>query len=202
MKQKKVFLLLNGEVPKTLPNLSDYDLVCATDGAYHFLEENKIIPDFVSGDLDSSEEIPKNIKVIHTPNQDYTDFDKILQILFDKDFFMIDIYGASGKEQDHFLGNLHTAIQWKKKLKLTFLDNHSRYFLADKSTSVSSCKNKTISLIPFPKATNITTEGLQYQLNNEDLIFGERIGTRNKAIKNDIQITFKNGELFIFINHL
>ena len=202
MKQKKVFLLLNGEVPKMLPDLSDYDLVCATDGAYHFLEENKIIPDFVSGDLDSSEKIPKNIKVVHTPNQDYTDFDKILQILFDKGFFMVDVYGASGKEQDHFLGNLHTAIQWKKKLKLTFLDNHSRYYLVDKSTTVSNCKNKTISLIPFPKATNITTEGLQYQLNNEDLIFGKRIGTRNKAIKNDIQITFKNGELFIFINHL
>ncbi|MDD7913504.1 thiamine diphosphokinase [Polaribacter ponticola] len=128
MKQKKVFLLLNGEVPKMLPDLSDYDLVCATDGAYHFLEENKIIPDFVSGDLDSSEKIPKNIKVVHTPNQDYTDFDKILQILFDKGFFMVDVYGASGKEQDHFLGNLHTAIQWKKKLKLTFLDNHSRFF--------------------------------------------------------------------------
>ncbi|MDD7913505.1 hypothetical protein [Polaribacter ponticola] len=48
----------------------------------------------------------------------------------------------------------------------------------------------------------MTTEGLQYQLNKEDLIFGKRIGTRNKAIKNDIQITFKNGELFIFINHL
>ena len=202
MKQKKVFLLLNGEAPKALPDLSDYDLVCATDGAYHFLEENEVIPDFVSGDLDSSEKIPKNIKVVHTPNQDYTDFDKILQILFDKGFFMVDVYGASGKEQDHFLGNLHTAIQWKKKLKLTFLDNHSRYYLVDKSTTVSNCKNKTISLIPFPKATNITTEGLQYQLNNEDLIFGKRIGTRNKAIKNDIQITFKNGELFIFINHL
>jgi thiamine pyrophosphokinase len=202
MKQKKVFLLLNGKTPKKLPNLSDYDIVCATDGAYHFLEENKIIPDFVSGDLDSSEEIPENIKVIHTPNQDFTDFDKILQILFDKGYFLIDIYGASGKEQDHFIGNLHTAIQWKKKLKLTFYDNYSRYFLADKNTTISNCNNKIISLIPLPKATNIITKGLLYQLNNEDLIFGKRIGTRNKAIKDDIDINYKDGDLFIFINHL
>ncbi|MEE9407135.1 MAG: thiamine diphosphokinase [Polaribacter sp.] len=201
MKTKKVFLLLNGEVPNKLPSLSDYEVICATDGAYHFLEKNNIIPNFISGDFDSLENLPTNTEVIHTPNQDFTDFDKILQILYDKGFENIDIFGASGKEQDHFLGNLHTAIQWKSKLKLTFVDNYCRYFLADKSTTISDCKNKTVSLIPFPKATDITTTGLQYSLNNEDLSFGKRIGTRNKAIKNKIDISYKTGELFIFVNH-
>ena len=201
MKEKKVFLLLNGEAPTMLPNLSNYAIICATDGAYHHLEENNIVPNLVCGDLDSSQEIPKNIEVIHTPNQDFTDFDKTLQILLDKGFTEIDVFGASGKEQDHFLGNLHTAIQFKGELHLTFFDNYSRYFLADKSTEISDCKDKIVSLIPFPKATNITTKGLQYPLKNEDLIFGERIGTRNKAIKNKLKITFESGEIFIFINH-
>jgi thiamine pyrophosphokinase len=201
MKEKKVFLLLNGEAPTMLPNLLNYEIICATDGAYHHLEENNIAPNLVCGDLDSSQEIPKNIEVIHTPDQDFTDFDKTLQILLDKGFTEIDVFGASGKEQDHFLGNLHTAIQFRGKLNLTFFDNYSRYFLADNSTEISDCKDKIVSLIPFPKATNITTEGLQYSLKNEDLIFGERIGTRNKAIKNNVKITFKSGELFIFINH-
>ena len=201
MKKGTVFLLLNGELPKTLPDLDKYELICATDGAYQFLKEQEIKPDFISGDFDSLETIPKDIEVIHTPNQDFTDFDKMLKILFDKGYKNIDIYGASGKEQDHFLGNLHTAIQWKNKLNLTFFDNHSRYFLADKSTSISNCIDKTVSLVPFPKAKKITTEGLQYPLQNEDLTFGKRIGTRNKAITNNIKITFESGELFIFINH-
>ena len=202
MKTKKVFLLLNGEMPKEIPNTSNYDFICATDGAYKYLKENNITPHFISGDFDSLETIPEDIEVIKTPNQDFTDFDKILQLLFDKNFKSIDIYGASGKEQDHFLGNLHTAIQFKEKLKLTFIDNHSRYFLADKSTKISDCKDKTVSLIPFPKATNIITEGLEYQLNKEDLVFGERIGTRNKGIQDTVKVTFENGELFIFINHI
>ncbi|QNM85657.1 thiamine diphosphokinase [Polaribacter pectinis] len=200
MKNKKVFLLLNGEAPIKTPDLSNYDIICATDGAYQYLKENNIKPNFISGDFDSLNEIPNTIEIIKTPNQDYTDFDKILQILFDKGFKTIDVFGASGKEQDHFLGNLHTAIQWKEKLNLTFFDNHSYYFLADKSTQIPNCKNNIISLIPFPKATNINTKGLQYSLNNEDLIFGERIGTRNKAINNLISITFEVGELFIFVN--
>ena len=200
MKSKKVFLLLNGEPPKTIPNLSKYDVICATDGAYHFLEKHNITPDFVAGDLDSSREIKANIEVIHTPNQDLTDFDKILQILFDKGFTTIDVFGASGAAQDHFLGNLHTAIQWKERLNLTFFDDYNRYFIADKHTEISNCKDKIVSLVPFPSAKNITTDGLQYPLKKEDLVFGKRIGTRNKAIKNDIKITFESGELFIFIN--
>lgn len=201
MKEKKVFLLLNGEKPKKIPNLSSYTVTCATDGAYHFLKENNISVDFISGDFDSIQQIPENIEVIETPNQDLTDFDKILQILFDKGFYNIDVFGASGNEQDHFLGNLHSAIQWKKKLNLTFFDNHGYYFLADKTTTIKNCKNNVISLVPFPKATNITSKGLRYQLNNETLVFGDRIGTRNTAEHHNIEISFTEGYLFIFINH-
>lgn len=201
MKVKEVFLLLNGEQPKNLPNLSEYKIICATDGAYQFLKENNITPNFISGDFDSLKNIPDDIEVIETSNQDLTDFDKILQILFDKGFKSIDVFGASGAEQDHFLGNLHTAIQWKKKLNLTFFDNYSRYFLAKPITQITDCKNNTISLIPFPKVTRISTKGLQYALKKEDLVFGHRIGTRNKAIENNVTITHEAGDLFIFINH-
>ncbi|MFC4268378.1 thiamine diphosphokinase [Polaribacter marinivivus] len=201
MKNKKVFLLLNGEKPKEVPNFSVYDLICATDGAYQYLEKYKIVPDFVSGDLDSLEAIPKEIEVIKTTNQDFTDFDKILQILFDKGFTKIDVYGASGQEQDHFLGNLDTAIRWKKKLSLTFFDNNGTYFLAKKKIVLSNCKGKIISLIPFPKASKVETFGLKYSLKKETLKFGKRIGTRNLAIDKKVKINFKKGNMFVFINN-
>ena len=201
MKNDNVFLLLNGEKPNSLPDLSKYEVICATDGAYQYLEKNNIKPTFITGDFDSLQKLPNEIEVIHTPNQNYTDFDKILQILFDKGFYKIDVYGARGAEQDHFLGNLHTAIQWQSKLNLTFYDNNSKYFLAKKITKITDCKDQIVSLIPFPKATNILTEGLAYPLKNEDLTFGERIGTRNKAVNNEVSISFTEGNLFIFINH-
>lgn len=201
MKNKKVFLLLNGEKPKEVPNFSVYDLICATDGAYQYLEKHKIVPDFVSGDFDSLDAIPKEIEVIKTPKQDFTDFDKILQILFDKGFTNIDVYGASGQEQDHFLGNLDTAIRWKKKLSLTFFDNNGTYFLAKKKLVLSNCKGKIISLIPFPKASKVETFGLKYSLKKETLKFGKRIGTRNLAIDRKVKINFKKGNMFVFINN-
>jgi thiamine pyrophosphokinase len=201
MKNDNVFLLLNGEKPNSLPDLSKYEIICATDGAYQYLEKNNITPTFIAGDFDSIHTLPNEIEVINTPDQNYTDFDKILQILFDRGFYKVDVYGASGAEQDHFLGNLHTAIQWKSKLNLTFYDYNSKYFLAKNNTKITGCKDQIVSLIPFPKATNILTEGLAYPLINEDLIFGERIGTRNKAVNNEVTISFSEGNLFIFINH-
>jgi len=200
MNKKKVCLLLNGEVPKEIPDLIRYDLFCATDGAYHIFKNYNIKPDFISGDFDSIDEFPKDVEFINTPNQDFTDFHKILEILFNRGFVEIHVFGASGKEQDHFLGNLNTAIHWKAKLKLTFFDNHGFYFLADKHTELSNCKGKTVSLVPLCRVTGISTSGLQYQLSDENLIFGKRIGTRNLAIQDTISITLKTGHLFIFIN--
>ena len=199
MKKNKVFLLLNGEPPKKLPDLSKYDIICATDGAYKFLEQKKICPDFVAGDFDSLQTIPKNTEIVNTPNQDFTDFEKTLSILYNRRY--TDIYGASGKEQDHFLGNLHTAISWKEKLKLTFFDNYNSYFLAKNETKITNCLHKTISLIPFPKADHVQTKGLKYPLHSETLLFGERIGTRNKVVSNNVLINFKSGNLFIFISN-
>ncbi|TNJ44554.1 thiamine diphosphokinase [Tamlana fucoidanivorans] len=200
MKSKKVLLLLNGEVPHAFPAVDGYDLVCATDGAYWTLKKHDITPDFINGDLDSLKESPENIEIIHTPDQDYTDFDKILDILFNKGYNCIDVFGASGKEQDHFLGNLHTAVHWRNKLDLVFFDNHGYYFLATPYTKIEMSKGKTISLVPMHEAKGVKTTGLQYPLKNETLIFGQRIGTRNKAISNLVEIHFKKGNLFIFVN--
>lgn len=202
MNSKKVFLLLNGEPPKSIPDLTNYSIVCTTDGAFNMLNEQNIMSDFVSGDFDSLKKLPKHVEVIHTPNQDYTDFDKILQVLFDKQYVEIHVFGASGREQDHFLGNLHTALKWKNRLAITFFDNYGFYFLANKNEKLSNCKGKIVSLFPFPKAAGIVTTGLQYALNNEDLCIGNRIGTRNKAIANTIKISFNEGNLFLFVNDL
>ena len=200
MNTKKVFLLLNGKKPTQLPDLSAYALVCVTDGAYAFLNEKKITPNFICGDFDSLKYLPDGVPLIHTPDQELTDFEKALQILKKKGFTTVDVYGASGGEQDHFLGNLHTALIWKDILDITFYDDHGLYYLAQKKAKIENCLGKKISLVPLFKATGISTHGLQFSLKNETLEFSKRIGTRNKAIANTVEIRFSSGDLFVFIN--
>lgn len=198
----KVILFLNGEVPTNIPNLADYDKIFCTDGSYIYLKKLGIKPDFLTGDFDSLNqiEIAPEIQVINTPDQNFTDFEKSLQLITDKGYKNVDVYGASGKEQDHFLGNLNAALKFKELLNIKFFDNYSTYYFLNKKNRIDNVQDKIISLYPFPIATEIETKGLLYSLNKEELSITDRIGTRNKAILNEIEINFKNGNLIIFIN--
>ena len=116
-----------------------------------------------------------------------------------KSFENIDVYGGSGGEQDHFLGNLSVAYAFKDKLNLQFFDEYSSYYFIPTNFSISDVKGKMISLMPFPIAKNIETKGLKWPLHQEDLMLGERIGTRNVADSQEVSIQYKDGDLLIFV---
>ena len=207
---KKALLFINGDSPRTIPNLSGYDLIACTDGAFHYLKELKFPLDkldFISGDFDShkiEEEIIQQaqnhqFEIIETPDQNKTDFHKALEIIIEKGFDNIDVFGGSGGEQDHFLGNLSVAFAFKDKVNLQFFDEYSSYYFIPKKFSISDVKGKMISLMPFPIAKNIETKGLKWPLNREDLMLGERIGTRNIAENQEVSVKYKEGDLLIFV---
>lgn len=198
-KSNSVFLLLNGKAPKSFPELENYNLVCATDGALEVLKSIGAEPDLVFGDFDSVDVIPEETEIMLTPDQDYTDFEKTLALLHESGYQSIDVFGASGEEQDHFLGNLHVALAWKDKLQLTFFDDYGNYRFIPNQFEMDDVLNKTISLFPFPKTVGITSSGLEFELNKTDLELGIRVGTRNRAIRNRVQIEFSRGNLLVFI---
>jgi len=158
--------------------------------------------DFISGDFDSHSGIDENIyheKFIFTPDQNFTDFQKALDILKNKDVKKVDVYGGSGGEQDHFLGNLHVAFLFKDLMEITFYDEFSSYFFIPKDFEINNVEGKMVSLLPFPKVENLVTDGLNWELKNEDLEIAKRIGTRNFATKSTVKISYSDGDLLVFI---
>lgn len=201
----KAVLFINGTPPKNLPNVEDYDVIACSDGAFHNLKE-KNFPleklDFISGDFDSHSGSDENIyyeKFIHTPDQNKTDFEKSLEILIDKGVEKVDVYGGSGGEMDHFLGNLTVVFSFKNQLEIKFFDEFSTYYFIPKDFVLKNVKDKLISLYPFPKAENVVTKGLNWTLNNEDLNIHSRIGTRNFAVEDEISIQYSAGDLLLFV---
>jgi thiamine pyrophosphokinase len=202
---KTALLFINGTPPKNLPNTEGYAIIACTDGAFHYLKE-KNFPleklDFISGDFDSHSGIDENIyheKFIFTPDQNFTDFQKALDILKNKDVKKVDVYGGSGGEQDHFLGNLHVAFLFKDLMEITFYDEFSSYFFIPKDFEINNVEGKMVSLLPFPKVENLVTDGLNWELKNEDLEITKRIGTRNFATKSTVKISYSDGDLLVFI---
>lgn len=201
----KALLFINGTPPKNLPDLEGYDLIACSDGAFHYLNE-KNFPfeklDFISGDFDSHSGADENIykeKFIYTPDQDKTDFEKSLEILAQKGIEKVDVYGGSGGEMDHFLGNITVAFSFKNELDITFFDEFSTYYFLPKNFVLENVKGKMISLYPFPKAENVVTKGLNWPLDGETLDVQSRIGTRNFAVEDEISVQYSSGEMLIFI---
>lgn len=201
----KALLFINGLPPSELPETDGYQLIACTDGAFNYLKEMGFplrMLDFISGDFDSHYGDKSNVvaqKFIYTPDQNKTDFEKALEILLDKDCNVVDVYGGSGGEMDHFLGNLTVAFLFKQKLKITFFDQYATYFFSPNELVLKGMRGKLLSLYPFPVATEIVTKGLKWTLNHEGLDITTRIGTRNVATEDTVTISFQTGALIIFV---
>lgn len=197
--QYKAALFLNGIPPKDWQDWTEYQIKVAADGAYLYMQKLGIPMDYIVGDLDSLTKQNINIPIIHIAEQESTDMEKALNFIYAQGYTIVHIYGGSGLEQDHFLGNLHVAYKFFTKLEITFFDDLHSYFFLPKQICIQTQKNQLISLIPFPLAQGITTKGLLYPLNGEDLCLGTRIGTRNRALMDEIEISFQSGSMLIFI---
>ncbi|KAA2224332.1 thiamine diphosphokinase [Chryseobacterium sediminis] len=201
----KALLFINGDAPKSLPNPDNYGLIACTDGAFHYLKRmgfslDKL--DFISGDFDShsgSDEDMYQEKFILTLDQDKTDFHKALEIILEKGFSEIDVFGGSGGEQDHFLGNLTVAYTFKDRMGIKFYDEFSEYYFIPNHFKLEGAKNRMISLYPFPSVNNITTKGLNWPLTNETLNITSRIGTRNFAVEDEVSIEYESGDVLLFV---
>lgn len=203
----KALLFINGKPPKAWPKLGDYDVVACTDGALIYLEHmgfplEKL--DFVSGDFDS---ITKKsyafaaVEFIETPDQNKTDFHKALDILTHRNITEVDVYGGSGGEQDHYLGNLSVAYRFREVFELKFYDEYSTYFFIPNVYEVTHVKGRMISLVPFPYAEKVQTTGLNWPLHKEDLDITTKIGTRNFALEDRVTCRYTRGALLLFIGH-
>lgn len=202
---RKALLFINGEPPQTFPSFEEYEVTACTDGAFSYLKCQGFPLkdlDFVSGDFDSY--LPQDlasipVELIHTPDQNRTDFDKVLEILIQKDVHQVDVYGASGGEMDHFLGNLTVAYRYKDLINICFYDAYSVYYFIPNNYTIEGIRGRMVSLYPFPTATNISTFGLEWTLQNESLSLTDRIGTRNFAKEDQVNISFEQGALIFFL---
>lgn len=204
MSQALVFI--NGLPPEQLPDMTGYQLIACTDGALHYLDKlglDLTCLDLIAGDFDSLDPATHDRyrdQLVVTRDQDKTDFQKLLELVMQRGVSQIDVYGASGGEQDHYLGNLTAAFAYRKQAEIVFHDAYCRYFFIPKDFACAGKKDATVSLVPFPYAHNVTTSGLQWLLKGEDLALTGRLGTRNIATGDTITCQYDSGAILLFLH--
>lgn len=164
--------------------------------------------DLICGDFDSiSSEAMKLARssrattVVHTPDQDETDFSKSLielepKILAAGIRTVVVVSQTSGRI-DHIMANintLHRSERFSSADQIMLLSDNSLSFLLPpgKHTihipSPLVTKHDWCSLIPFRDATILHTTGLKWNLTDQMTQFGSQISTSNTYADNTEQV--------------
>ena len=210
MKLKGCLIVCNGHFTKTELNRFTklnkprkvIDII-ACDGASDFLKAHNILPDVIIGDFDSINPAAlkyfsnKKVLIKKVIDQNKNDLEKAIIFALKKKYELIHIIGLTGKRLDHTLNNISVLKKYHKKADIRFYENGFTGRIISKKIEMKCRVGDTVSLIPLPKATGVTTSGLKYPLKNESLEFGVRSGALNEAVSKEVKINLRKGYLLI-----
>lgn len=200
----RILLSLSGTLPppgelQQLP----YDYVIAADGSAWQLLERGIMPNLIVGDLDSLHRIPQaattfhTSSILHTPDQDSTDFEKALRAGIERGAQEFLIIGMNGGELEHTLNNWSIFLRYSTRTTLKIYDAQRIGQVVRTSLGFPSRPGELISLIPQLTA-RLTTRGLVWELSGELLEFGQREGARNQSCSEYVEILVEQGCVLVF----
>ncbi|MBP5640913.1 MAG: thiamine diphosphokinase [Victivallales bacterium] len=165
-------ILANGTFPSSqrpLEILRSAARVVCCDGAADACLAAGFLPEVVIGDLDS---LPKNLterlseRIVHVSEQETNDLNKALRYCLEHGWDSIVILGATGKREDHTLGNLSLLVDFSEKIPDISMVTDDGEFIVLRHSGTSSCRcGQQISIFAMEPDTHIESRGLKYPLN-------------------------------------
>lgn len=203
--QYRTVIVANGDFPShqiPLSFLKNAERIVACDGAVNQLLERGIVPQFVVGDCDSIDKVlPPSIKLVFYSEQETNDLSKAFRFCVENGWDQITILGATGKREDHALGNFALLADFAEQASVQALTDYASFIPVTKSSCFHSYLNQQVSIFSMRPGTLISCENLMYPLDSKSL---DRLwmGTLNQAISSDFTVNFDSGVLIIVRNYL
>ena len=207
---RSAVILCDGDFPRKsypLYLLEKADIIVVCDGAIrafrrHFGDRRQ--PDAIIGDLDS---IPVSLKeryserIVHVSEQETNDQTKALGYILDhfSDIEDITILGATGKREDHTIGNLSLLMEYARTRGIDALTEPSVKIVSDYSEAFAvkdSCtlyvgEGRRVSVCCPDNSLTIHSEGLEWPL--DDVVWDNWWkATLNRATADAITLTLSH----------
>jgi thiamine pyrophosphokinase len=200
---KSAVIVANGKFPVhpiPLKILHSADFIIACDGAVKKLVEKNLPPNIIIGDLDS---ISKKLKlkfsdrIIEDHDQYTNDLTKSVTWAKNNGFDKVTILSATGKREDHTLGNISLLYSYSRMIEVEMVTNKGVLKPIRKTTTLKCEKGQQISIFSNHPDLKITSQGLKYPL--QELQLRELwMGTLNEALNDNFTLEFKDGEVIVF----
>ncbi len=206
----KALILANGELYK--PDVlrkrihsEEFDLVLGADGGAHFADILGVTVDAIIGDLDSLSDLKQhgssNVKVISYPaEKDEIDLELAIRYAEKEGADQVVIVGAMGSRIDMTIANIMLIAQpGNRSCRIeVWHGEQTGWVIKPPGEDISGHPGDIVSLIPIGGcASGITTRGLKYSLNNEELNIVTIRGISNQMKKPLAHIELSDGLLLV-----
>ena len=210
----------NGQFPKKeypLYLLESADYVVCCDGALdtylrHFRGRNLRRPDVVVGDMDSlSKKTAERFRdiAVKIDEQETNDQSKAFHYILEHfpDVDTIHILGATGKREDHTIGNLSLLMEYAREMRrqdcgrtvsVDIVSDWSTAFAITDTCTLDVGEGRSVSIICPDNSLNIKSEGLVWPTDN--VVFDNLWQTTlNRASADRISLTFSHPSIALII---
>lgn len=196
-------ILANGDypsasLPKQILKSAPY-LVCCDGGANEYLARG-YLPDIIIGDGDSlsEENRLKHASLLHyNPDQETNDQTKAIQFLLSQGKRRIVIVGATGKREDHTIGNVSLLMEYMRMgAEVRMYTDYGVFIPCQDTCTFDSWIGQQVSLFNFT-AKGLSSKGLAYPIYDFTTWWQ---GTLNTCSEESFTIEAK-GEYLLFLNY-
>jgi thiamine pyrophosphokinase len=153
------------EIP--LGYLKNAKRIICCDGSTENLLLYGMLPDAIVGDLDSlTDELISRFadRIFLDENQDTNDLTKAVSWCSEMGFKDIVILGATGKREDHTIGNISLLAEYVKDMNVIMITDTGALIPFLKSSEISSYPGQQVSIFSIDPETEVTSHGLRYPL--------------------------------------
>ncbi len=200
----RALVIANGDPPSAalLAELREgAALVVAADGGARSALALGLMPDIVTGDLDSigdaREAIPAD-RIRPNPDPNATDLEKAVALCLDEGCTAVDIIGGGGGRADHALANLSVLVRFGRRARLRMVDERFAIELVDGEATVEGPAGTVVSLVALGPCEGVTTSGLRWELAGAALEFSA-YGIHNEIAASPATVSVRSGDLLLFL---
>lgn len=164
------------------------------------------LPDAVVGDMDSlSPALRKRYAslIVHIPEQETNDLTKAMNYVTShfEGVTKIHILGATGKREDHTVGNMGLLMEYLKlfpEVEIDLVSDYSTMYAIKNSCTLVVGTGRSVSIFSPDNALKIKSSGLEYPTDN--VVFNNWWpATLNKASKDEITLTLSHPSMVLIV---
>jgi thiamine pyrophosphokinase len=188
------------EIP--LGYIKNAERIICCDGSTENLIKAGFIPDAIVGDMDSLDQSIAgrfHDRTFRVSEQDTNDLTKAVDWCLERGYSDLVILGATGKREDHTLGNISLLTEYIKVVNVKMITDTGILLALTRSSSVQSFPGQQVSIFSINPETEITSSGLRYPLQRKKLT-NWWVATLNESQDESFYLEIKDGPVIIYLN--